>query len=418
MRVKGAARERSECAYCGSVISLRSGGAAARQATGTLPRVLLTGSEHPAGLAALRALHRAGFETWAAVQSRRCLGARSRAAAGFVDVPDPRTEPEAFVSALAAAAERLDVAAVLPGTEAALLAFAGRDGEFPDGVAVGSAPDTVLRRATDKTALALLSLRAGLDVPPTRVVAADGLGDTGELTFPAMVKPLRSELYSGGRLERFEADRVESPAQLQRALRLLPDEVGLVQPYIEGRLISVNGVSFEGELHGANQHLVHRVWPDRCGQCVHAETIPMDPVRERAVAAFMRELDWNGVFNLQLIEHDGCDYVIDLNPRFYVSLTLAVAAGVNLPAIWASLMLGLPVEDTGYRAGVRFRQEKGDPRAIAAQLRRGERWAARDLLPHRRTVHALFSIRDPRPGLSIASDVLGALRKRVTPGSR
>jgi predicted ATP-grasp superfamily ATP-dependent carboligase len=375
--------------------------------------VLITGSEHPAGLAALRALNRAGFETWAAVQSRDSLGGHSRAAAGLVDVPDPRTAPDAFVGALAAAAKELRVAAVLPGTEAALLAMAGRDDAFPRSVAVGSAPECTLRRATDKTALALFALRAGMDAPPTRIVTADGLFGADDLSFPAMVKPLRSELFEDGRLRRFEAIRVESAAEMDRALRALPDEVGLVQPYIEGRLISVNGVSFRGELHAANQHEVHRVWPDRCGQCVNAETIPMDPARERAVAAFMRELDWNGVFNLQLIERDGRDYVIDLNPRFYVSLTLAVAAGLNLPAVWTSLLLGLPVGERGYRAGVRFRQEKGDPRAILADLRRGRLSAARDLLPHRHTVHALFSIRDPRPGLTIVTDALAAAHRKA-----
>jgi predicted ATP-grasp superfamily ATP-dependent carboligase len=384
---------------------------AGRQRGTSLPRVLLTGSEHPAGLAALRALDRAGFEVWAAVQSRDSLGARSRAAAGLVDVADPRTEPAAFVDALARAAQRIGAAAVLPGTEAALLAFAGREGAFPEEVVVGTSPETALRRATDKTALALLSLRAGLDVPPTRILDVDSpLED--DVTFPAMVKPLRSELYTHGRLRRFEAKRVENRPELDHALRALPDGVGLVQPYIEGRLISVNGVSFEGELHGANQHVVHRVWPDRCGQCVFAETIPMDPGRERATAAFMGELDWSGVFNLQLIERDGCDYVIDLNPRFYVSLTLAVKAGVNLPAIWACLLLGLPFEPGEFRPGMRFRQEKGDPRAIAAELRRGAYAAARDIVPRRHTVHAMFSIRDPRPGMSIASDVLGAIRRR------
>jgi predicted ATP-grasp superfamily ATP-dependent carboligase len=378
-----------------------------------MPRVLVTGSEHAAGLAALRALHQAGFETWAAVESRDSLGARSRAAAGLVDVPDPRTVPDAFVSALADAAKRLGAAAVLPGTEAALLAMAGRENEFPASVAVGSAPETALRRATDKIALALLSLRAGLDVPPTRVVSPEGPVPTGELSFPAVVKPLRSELPTQGVLRRFEASRVESLAELERALRALPDEVGLVQPYIEGRLISVNGVAFEGELHGASQHVVHRVWPDRCGQAVFAETIPMIPERERAVAAFMKELRWSGVFNLQLIEHGGRDYVIDLNPRFYVSLTLTVAAGLNLPAIWTSLLLGLPFEAEGYRPGVRFRQEKGDPRAIVSELRRGRLRTARDLLPRRRTVHALFSIHDPRPGLSILGDGAAALRRKT-----
>jgi predicted ATP-grasp superfamily ATP-dependent carboligase len=119
------------------------------------------------------------------------------------------------------------------------------------------------------------------------------------------------------------------------------------------------------------------------------------------------------VFNLQLIENGGRDYVIDLNPRFYVSLTLAGAAGVNLPAIWTSLLLGRPVEPTTFRPGVHFRQEKGDPRAILAELRRGNRRAARDLLPRRHTVHALFSIRDPRPGLSLVTDTVSALRRRL-----
>jgi predicted ATP-grasp superfamily ATP-dependent carboligase len=380
-------------------------------APGTSKRVLVTGSEHPAGLAALRALDRAGFETWAAVQSRTSLGARSRAAAGLVDVPDPRTAPDEFVKALAAAAERIGAQAVLPGTEAALLAMVGRDDAFPPSVAVGSAPDTVLRRATDKTALALLSLRAGMDVPPTRVLDVEGTMGVDDITFPAMVKPLRSEIFTGGRLQRFEAIRVEDRSEMERALKALPDSVGLVQPYIEGRLISINGVSHEGKLYGANQHLVHRVWPDRCGQCVFAETIPMDPARERATALFMKELDWSGVFNLQLIERDGKDYVIDLNPRFYVSLTLALKAGINMPAIWASLLLGLPFETGEFRPGMRFRQEKADPRAIMAGLKRREFSHARDLLPRRHTVHALFSMRDPRPGLSIVGDAARKLRR-------
>ena len=375
--------------------------------------MLVTGGEYPAGLAALRALDRAGFEAWAAVESRSSLGARSRAAAGLVEVPDPRTAPDAFVSALADGAKRLGAAAVLPGTEAALLAMAGRGDAFPASVAVGNAPEAALRRATDKIALCLLSLRAGLSIPPTRVVAVEGPMATDGLSFPAVVKPLRSELSTEGGLRRFEARRVESPTELERALRALPDEVGLVQPYIEGRLISLNGVAFEGELYAASQQVVHRVWPDRCGQACFAETISMIPERERAVAALMKELGWSGVFNLQLIERDGRDHVIDLNPRFYVSMTLTVAAGMNLPASWTAILLGLPVEIGEFRTGVRFREEIGDPRAIFAGLRRGRYAAARDLLPRRRTVHAVFSIRDPRPSLRILRRVPRILAKVV-----
>jgi predicted ATP-grasp superfamily ATP-dependent carboligase len=373
----------------------------------------VTGGEYPAGLAAVRALEAAGFEVWAAVQSRDCLAARSRAPAGLIDVPSPRTHPEAWVAALAEGARRIGAAAVLPGTEAALLALADRDGSFPEGVALGTADSATVRRATDKGWLGLLSMRSGLEVPPTLLLDADGTLATAQPAYPALVKPIRSELMSGGQLKRFDAAYVENPAELERALRALPDNVAFVQPYIEGRLISFNGVAFKGELHGANQHVVYRVWPYRCGQAVYAETIAMDQDRERAVAHFMKELGWSGVFNLQLIEYDGRDYVIDLNPRFYVSLTLAAAAGMNLPAIWTRLLLGLPVEIPDYRTGVRFRQEKGDPRALLAELRRGHFEHLHGALPHSHTVHALFSRSDPRPGLTIATDALAALRRRV-----
>ena len=383
-----------------------------RAIRGAGPRVVVTGSEYPAGLAALRGLARAGFEPWAAVTSKTALGARSRAAAGHVEVPGPRNAPGEFAAAVAAAATGLGAAAVLPGTEAALLALARHRDEFPAGVAVGAPSEEVVRRALDKGALEELSSSAGLAVPATQLVTLDDMADPPAL--PAVVKPIRSELEEGGRLRRFEARRVDSTADLARALRALPGGAGIAQPYLEGRLLSLNGVAFEGEVHGVNQHVVRRVWPERCGAAVYSETIPMTAGRERAAAAFMRELGWSGVFNLQIIEAGGRDHVIDLNPRFYASLPLAEAAGVNLPAIWASLLLGRRPPAAGYRAGVRFRDETNDVRAIIAAVRAGRPAAAAQLLPRRGTVHARFSLRDPRPATSIAVELAAAVRRRVT----
>jgi predicted ATP-grasp superfamily ATP-dependent carboligase len=259
----------------------------------------------------------------------------------------------------------------------------------------------------------LLALRAGLDAPPTRILSPDGpLTGQGDLSFPAVVKPLRSEVSTEGVLRRFEVERVDSREELDVALRTLPDAVGLVQPYINGQLISVNGVAWNGELIAVNQHAVHRIWPERCGYCIYGETIPLDEPRRLAVAALMEDLEWSGVFNLQLIQSEGRSYAIDLNPRFYQSLALTTAAGLNLPAIWTSLVLGLPFEAGQGRVGVRFRAEKDDLRAAIAQLRRGHVTALAALLPRRRTVHAHFSVRDPRPVLSVLSDGRAALRRR------
>jgi hypothetical protein len=91
-----------------------------------------------------------------------------------------------------------------------------------------------------------------------------------------------------------------------------------------------------------------------------------------------------------------------VNPRFYTSLGLAVAAGMNLPAIWLDLLMGRVPEVPDYRVGVRFRTED-DLRSLVAQFRSGARRdALAGLLPQRGTAHGVVSLSDPRPGLAYA----------------
>jgi hypothetical protein len=53
--------------------------------------------------------------------------------------------------------------------------------------------------------------------------------------------------------------------------------------------------------------------------------------------------------------------LIDINPRFYGSMPLALAAGVNLPAAWHGVATGDPRPALGdYRLGLRFRWLEGN----------------------------------------------------------
>lgn len=382
-----------------------------------MPRILITGTEWTAGLAAVRALADAGFEPWAAVMSPTAYGARSRATAGTVAVPDPRRDPDGFADALAAAARRIGAAAILPGTEPALFALSGHLDAFPATTAVGAAPERTLNRATDKAALALLGLRAGLESPPTRLLVVDkGKVKWSEVDFPAVVKPLSSEVpLGGGQLRRVEVRRVENPQELTAALCDLPDGLGLVQPFIEGRIRTVNGVAWNGRIVAATHQVGHRIYPNDCGQLCYAETVARDVELERSAEALLGEVGWSGIFNLQLIESGDRLFVIDLNPRLYYSLGLAVAAGLNLPAIWVSLLLDLPYEAEGYRVGMRFRGEKDDARSLLNDVRAGRRRAVTGFLPRRNTTHGIFDLRDPAPLLRQVIDLTVRLRLRPEP---
>ena len=140
----------------------------------------------------------------------------------------------------------------------------------------------------------------------------------------------------------------------------------------------------------------------------YAETIPPNAELEQGVRRLLRIIGWSGLFQLQFIRTSrGEHFLIDLNPRVYGSLALAVAAGLNLPKIWVDLLLGRQPDVNGYRVGVRYRHEEKDVRALARLLlKAGERQRAlRGLLPRRGTVHAIFSFRDPMPLLTSVAKV-------------
>jgi predicted ATP-grasp superfamily ATP-dependent carboligase len=368
---------------------------------GRSAKVVVTGGEHFGGLAAIRALARAGHQPCAAVVAERSYAASSSAAVEAVRVPDPASDQKRFAVAVAALAERIRADVVLPGTDLAIAALTAHADCFAPGIALGLLPTERVERATDKTALAGLARVAGFAVPATRVTTREDL-EAIDLPFPVVVKPSRSDVEDPrGEFVHGHAHRVEDASQLRQLAQVLEGDTWVVQPYIDGDLVAVAGVAWEGTVVAAIETVAHRIWPPDCGGSSYASTIAPDPERERRVTSLIRELGWSGIFQAQVLRAGGEDFLIDFNPRFYGTLALALAAGVNLPALWIDLLRGVePPRRPSYRVGVRFRAGWKDIRALALIVRAG-RWgeAVAGILPRRHTCHPVFSWKDPRPAL-------------------
>jgi predicted ATP-grasp superfamily ATP-dependent carboligase len=385
--------------------------------SGGQTRVLVTGGEYVGVLAAVRALRAAGYLPWVAVSTSGAYAARSRAAAGAVVVPDPMHDAGGFVQAVADAADRLSIAAVLPGTDGALIALGRNKNELPPGVALGPWSPEVVDRATQKELLRTLAAAAGVKTPLTFPLERAEVEARGPaLEYPVVVKAVASATaVPGGGLPRFTSRVVESFVDLRLAFEALPGDRAIVQPYLSpARLSAICGVAWEGAIVCAEHQVAHRIWPPDCGVSALAETVPPDYELESRVARLLALVHWSGIFQAQFLDVDGERYLIDLNPRIYGSLALAVAAGLNLPAISADLLLDRRPAVGPYRVGVRFRAEEGDLRALATLFARGERWAAlRELRPRRQTVHAVFSLSDPLPLLTSFRTTGSALARQT-----
>jgi predicted ATP-grasp superfamily ATP-dependent carboligase len=364
-------------------------------------RVLVTGGEHTASLAAVRGLRAAGYRPWVGATSRRSYAGRSRAAEGTVVLPYSGADPGGFIARLQFEVARLGIGVVIPGTEPDLVAITDSSDTSLRAIA-GLPQPKVVQRIVDKTEVYRAARSAGLRVPRTELIGRDALAAVSDADFPAIIKPVRSARQAdSGALIRIDAQLVGSRAELGRVLAELGWDHWLIQARLDGQLGAISGVAREGELVTAVHQRSRRVWPPGAGVSSFAETVPPDPVLEGNVARLIGALSWNGIFQAQFIHNDLGAHLIDLNPRIYGSLALATAAGVNLPAIWAALVSGSSVEPAPYRVGVRYRSDELDIRSLLHLAAHGRPAAAiSGMVPRPRTAHSVLALSDPAPGLT------------------
>jgi predicted ATP-grasp superfamily ATP-dependent carboligase len=381
-------------------------------------RVLVTGGDYTGPLAAVRALRSGGYEPWVVSTSRKAYAARSRAASRHLVLPDARHDSEGFIDGILRAHGDAGFHAILGGTERDLLVIARNRDRF--GSLASTLPEVdALRKITDKRLVNELAEVAGLRVPPTISPCDRGptLADVERMPTPWLLKPLRSEAESAAGGFQYNGVRRINSLDEFRAFTVDPNGPSewLAQAYIDGELGAICGIAWEGKIVCAVHQRSKRTWPEELGISAYAVTTPPNVALEDELGRLVKLLGWSGIFQAQFIHSEECSYLIDLNPRVYGSLALAVKAGMNLPAIWMALVSGTAYEIPTYGLDVRYRCEELDALALRQLLWQQKRLKiVRELLPRRQTAHAVGRLSDPLPMLTS----LAKLRRLVNPLER
>jgi predicted ATP-grasp superfamily ATP-dependent carboligase len=380
-----------------------------------LVRALITehGSNRGA-LAAARALARAGW-TVDVAYSEPGMTASSRAVGRAFAVPSPHEDRGGFVDAVAGAIEDTGAEVVFPADETQLLALSRHRDRL--GAILPYASHEVLRRATDRLEVARLAERTGLGTPATWRP-----GDLREWSGPVVVKGRHPALVEddGGasRVETRIGTAVEARQWIAELEAAGHDAV--VQQLALGRLASVSVLTDgDGVVRSESHQVTDRMWPPEAGVSTRARIVPADPGLSERISVLLAELGWVGLAQLQfIVDAQGRANLIDFNPRFYGSLSLALAGGINFPASWAALATGRPVPaPRPPRIGLRYQWLGGDLRRAARERRGG---LAHDVVNTLRwgdgAVHPIWSVRDPRPAARCAAAFMrGRLQREAAP---
>ena len=367
---------------------------------------LVTDAHIPSAVTGMRALGRAGLRVLALGPGRTAAGLWSRHATRRATGADAISDPEGFAAAVAREAERHGPLVVYPGQDESLDALLAARDALPAAALLpypGGEPLAALR---DKRRLAELAPSAGLATP--RTLLSGRAAELAGVALPdgAVVKPARP----GGE---FPAVRVaRTRPELHELLASVPGATELLlQERAEGRLMALTlVVGRDGALVRRFQQMALRTWPEAAGISSLAVSVEPDDDLAEAGRALLAAAGYWGLAQLQFIDGPQERRLIDVNTRFYGSLALALAAGVNLPAAWHAVARGgAPGGPAAYRVGVTYRwleadlmaAARGAPRRLltrAPRPRTGPMWAADDPL-----ASAAFA----------AAAVAGPLRRRL-----
>ncbi|MGI8511961.1 MAG: ATP-grasp domain-containing protein [Solirubrobacteraceae bacterium] len=361
-------------------------------------RALVTDAHLRSVLAGIRGLGRAGHEVLAIGPRRTAAGLWSRYASGRVVAP--AGDRQALLRRLAEMGERHGPLLAYPGQESTIDALLA--GPMPPQVHLPYPDVEALTLLRDKGRLTALAGEAGLASPKTLVEATAGELRGWSPPSACVVKPVRP---SGSLPTALVA---ESADELHAIVTGLPaGEPLLVQERARGPLTAIVLVlDKSGTAVARFEQVARRTWPPDAGVSTVAESVRLDEPLAARATHMLAGVGYAGLAQLQFVEVGNGRALIDVNPRFYGSLPLAIACGVNLPAAWHASATDGPVVDAGgYRTGVSFHWLEGEALRATRPSPRPLADLARVVLrpPSRPRVAAVWAADDP-----LASGLFGA----------
>lgn len=299
-----------------------------------MSRVLVLDGMWNKSLAAVRALARRGLEVTAGEYTRWATALFSKHCSERFIYPSPLTRPAVFLHDLEKKLEtgKYDVVFPMEWTTQSLLADPETRSRLERFVRIPFGDSSVAALLNDKSFVMRKAETLGIATPRTwHPLSVDDVREiAGELSYPLLIKP-RSSSGSRGILP--VADSQDLLAAYLRVHAQYP--LPILQERIPsggeslGVCVLLNAAS---EVRATFAYRKIRQYPMQGGPSTLRESIRHDGIAA-AAARFLQSVKWTGVAHLEFMvdPRDGIPKLLEVNPRFWGSLALAVEAGVDFP---------------------------------------------------------------------------------------
>ncbi|MEM3365462.1 MAG: ATP-grasp domain-containing protein [Candidatus Methanomethyliaceae archaeon] len=311
-----------------------------------MPRVLVTDSSERAALAVIRSLGKRGIEIIAADSVGLNAGFFSKYCSQRFIYPSPLQYKSKFVKSILYFVKRSNVDLLIPITDFTMIPILENNDEFEGYVKVAAPPFETAIKALDKFQTVRIAEKCGVPFPKSFIpFHAENIEEIATIVrYPVVIKPRMKVFWNGEQAVLFKVtsrNYAYNEQDLMRKYDRIISEFGkfgvpcnffMIQEFAKGSSYGVELLMNKSELKAVFMHKRIREYPITGGASTLRMSIWDRRLMDYAVN-LLREMGWQGVamVEFKLNEQDRSVKLIEVNGRFWGSLSLAINAGVDFP---------------------------------------------------------------------------------------
>ena len=298
-------------------------------------RVIVTYGRNPKTLAVVRSLGKAGHTVHVSDDLNGPISSYSKYCSGFLKIVSPSENPTRFISTLADYARQNRIQLMIPMDDPECDLLTEQAHHLPSDLKVAMPDREAYSTARDKWKTVLLAREMGIPVPHSELIGSfEQVPELRKhLGTPFIVKPRMGSGSRGVILVREESDANSIQQTIDRFGAMIAQE------FIPRReSIGVSCLAHHGELRALFTHRRLLEFPESGGPSIIRESF-RHAIAEKYAVQLMERLKWHGVamVEFRIDDRTGDPVLMEVNPRFWGSLPLAIQCGVDFPALLCAM---------------------------------------------------------------------------------
>jgi predicted ATP-grasp superfamily ATP-dependent carboligase len=323
--------------------------------------IVLNGSYHNA-LIIVRSLAKKGVEV--------CIGSEAKGIESYFGeamlsrhckrrflYPSPEKMPRLFIERINEVSKKYGADILLPvGADTCVAVSKFRD-ELNQKIRIPLSDDPQIQKAHDKYECLKFAESVGISIPRTELLRKLSDDDIDELTFPIILKPRKGAGNFGVRIihdsnelkklkDKASSNIKEKGREDNKHFLIYDQRDPIIQEYIDGQIVDACAIAEHGVVKAILTQIRLKTLPPEGGFGVMNRTIEIPEVRDQAIR-LLESFGWHGVTQVEFkYDSKTRSYkLMEINPKFWGTLALSVAAGIDFPYLAYQLALNRkPIE--------------------------------------------------------------------------